>query len=684
MHWIDMRNIRHKKWQQIVILGYLSLSFPSRTQAATVVDTTRSKHTALQTVSFDQVHWRGGFWRSRTETCFESSIPSMWRMMRDGTYKPFLGHFLIAAGKAEGDYHGAKWNDGDFYKWLEGAIVANAQMPSAELTEAINVSVEAIAAAQREDGYLHTPVLVANRNGNSAVKPFQDRHAFEMYNMGHLLTTACVHYRATGDETLLTAAERAAEFLWTTFKKPTPELARNSICPSHYMGALELYRTTRNPLHLQLARTFLEMRKLVVNGGDDNQDRVPFLQQTEPVGHAVRANYLYAGATDFYTETGEEQYLSVLEQLWTEMTNKKMYITGACGSLYDGASPDGSVRQTQITRVHQSYGRNYQLPQTTAHNETCANIANLMWAWRMFLATGDAKYIDVVELALYNSILSGVSLSGTEYFYVNPLRVTEPLPTELRYPRTRQKFFTSFCCPPNLVRTIAESNSYAYAKSEDALLVNLYGQSELKTKVAGGDLTLSCKTDYPWNGQVELRILQAPEDPLALKLRIPGWADSFTLSLNGKTRLTPPVEQGYAVVDRVWKQQDVLRLELPLRPRILESHPLVEETSNQLAVMLGPVVYCLESHDLKPSVRIDEVLLPRDAKFESRYRPDLLGGVTTLHTTAIARDARDWGTQRFRQVHHEDAEKVSLELIPYYAWANRGPGEMTVWINAGN
>ena len=252
------------------------------------------------------------------------------------------------------------------------------------------------------------------------------------------------------------------------------------------------------------------MRSIVKDGGDDNQDRVPFVKQREALGHAVRANYLFAGAADLYMENGDSALRDSLEAIWHNVTTKKMYVTGGCGALYDGASPDGTSKQSTITRIHQAYGRNYQLPNVTAYNETCATIGNVLWNWRMFLATGEARYIDVLELSLYNSVLSGVSLEGTDYFYVNPLRNEKPLPTELRWSRTRVPFVTSYCCPPNVVRTIAQASNFAYAKQSDAILVNLYGANRFVTKLGDEAVGLTQATNYPWDGTVKLTVDRCP------------------------------------------------------------------------------------------------------------------------------------------------------------------------------
>jgi len=641
-----------------------------------------SEFIKLCPIGFEEVRWTDGFWHDRTRVCYEQSVPAMWELMRGTRYKPFLQHFLIAAGQAEGEHHGAKWNDGDFYKWMEAAIATVSVTGDEKLRLAIEESIHAIGAAQRDDGYLHTPVLIANRNGDNSIQPFQDRHAFEMYNMGHLLTTACLHYRITGKDNLLIIAKKAADFLIETFRDPTPELARNSICPSHYMGAVDLYRATADPRYLELAQTFLRMRNLVTEGGDDNQDRIPFTKQREIVGHAVRSNYLYAGVADIFTETGDEQLMEPLQALWENMTRKKLYITGACGALYDGASPDGSADQANITRVHQAYGRNYQLPNTTAHNETCANIGNLMWSWRMFTLTGEAKYVDVLELALYNSILSGVSLSGTEFFYVNPLRVVDPLPTRLRYPRTRQPFFTSFCCPPNLLRTIAEVSGYAYSKTSDAVWVNLYGANKLTTALHEQSLKLSQRTDYPWDGNVEIQLEECPEQEFAIKLRIPAWASGSSVTLNG-SKLNIELSEGeYVEVRRSWRPGDIVKLNLPMNAKIMEAHPLVEEVNNQIAVKRGPIVYCLESHDLPSGITLEQVALPRNIVLQARHDNQFLQGLTVLEGDALANDQSKWKDQLYREQQPRQAKAFSVKLIPYYAWANRGPSEMSVWLPA--
>ena len=670
----------------IICCTALIIAASTRIRAADIVDVEHSRAAKVESIGLDEVQWTSGFWAERFTTLREQSLPAMWEIMRGHEFKPFYEHFLIAAGDLKGDYHGAAWNDGDFYKFLEGVAAVFAATHDAELEEILESSIDAIARAQRDDGYIHTPVLIRQRNGDATAKPFSDRADFEMYNMGHLLTAACLHHRVTGRDDFLAVARKTAAFLEGAFASPTPELARNSVCPSHYMGVVELYRTTREERHLRLAQKLFAMRNLGAKGGDDNQDRVPFPDHREVVGHAVRANYLYAGAADLLLETGDNALRRPLDACWQNLVEKKMYVTGGCGALYDGASPDGGADQAHITRVHQAYGRNYQLPNTTAHNETCAAIGSVLWNWRMFLATGEVRYVDVLELALYNSVLSGVSLSGTEYFYVNPLRRTDPPPVPLRWARERVPFVTSYCCPPNVLRTIAQVSGYAYAKTDEAILVNLYSGNSLKTTIADGDggeapLRLNQATDYPWSGAVRITVDACPEREFAFKLRIPGWAEGAAIRINGAPVDVATRSATFAEVRRVWRAGDVLELDLPLPVVLLEANPLVEETRNQIAVKRGPLVYCLESPDLPPEVRVEDVAITASHSLAPRHDPALLGGVTLLEGRLLAHKTPPWNNELNRPLATAPPKKeIAARLIPYYVWSNRGKSEMSVWL----
>jgi DUF1680 family protein len=651
---------------------------------AGLTDTTASPHVVVRSVGLTEVRWTTGFWADRFETCRKETLPAMGRIMEGTEHSQFLHNFRIAAGLEKGKHRGPPWNDGDCYKWLEAAAAVYAVTRDADLDRKMDEAIAVIAKAQRDDGYLHTPVLIRARNGDKSARPFEDRLNFEMYNLGHLFTAACVHHRATGKKTLLAVAVKAADFLHRALAEPTPELARNAVCPSHYMGAIELYRTTRDKKHLELARKFLAMRDLVHDGTDDNQDRLPFHKQTEAVGHAVRANYLYAGVADVYAETGDKTLLDPLCKIWDNVARRKLYVTGACGALYDGASPDGSKDQKQISHTHQAYGRDYQLPNSTAHNETCAAVGNVLWNWRMLQITGDARFADALELSLYNAVLAGVSLDGTRFFYTNTLRQLDRMPARLRWSRGREEWISCYCCPPNVARTVAEVGGYAYGRAGDAIWVHLYGGNTLDTQLpAGGRVKLTQTTDYPWDGRVRITLDAVPVREFALKLRIPHWASGATLMVNGKAWKETPAAGRYAKVRRKWAARDVVELTLPMRVRLLQAHPLVEEARNQVAVQRGPLVYCLESTDLDKGVTVSDVRIPRRIELKPRFEPKRLGGITVLKGKAEIASEPAWGNELYRDLPTDDPRPMSIRLIPYYAWGNRGPSEMTVWMPLG-
>ncbi|MBV9122427.1 MAG: glycoside hydrolase family 127 protein, partial [Planctomycetes bacterium] len=341
----------------------------------------------------------------------------------------------------------------------------------------------------------------------------------------------------------------------------------------------------------------------------------------------------------------------------------------------------GSPDQKEISRVHQAYGREYQLPNSTAHNETCASVGLVLWNWRMLQITGEARYADTLERALYNAVLAGVSLDGQHFFYTNTLRQLDPMPVELRWPRTRARYISCFCCPPNVARTLAEASSYVYGYSEDSLWVHLYGSNRLNTVLPGrGPIRLTEETDYPWDGHVRFKIEAAPGGPLTLRLRIPGWSRGGTLAVNGSPVSTPQEPGTYAAVRRTWSAGDVVELKLPMPVRLLQAHPLAEELRHQVAVQRGPIVYCLESKDLPEGVRVMDVVLPRAIELKPRFDARLLGGVMVLEGRAEALSEPPWGKQLYRELPEVRIQSIDLRLIPYYAWDNRGPSEMTVWM----
>ncbi|HVW59403.1 MAG TPA: glycoside hydrolase family 127 protein [Puia sp.] len=642
----------------------------------------QSKHTVLKTTILGEVHWTTGFWADRFAIVRDSMIPGLWRTYTDPNISHAFKNFEIAAGLDTGSHIGPPFHDGDFYKLLEGMAAVYAMTKDRRLDSLMDKAINVIARAQKPNGYIHTPTLIEERNHPGKTRAFEDRLNFETYNMGHLMTAACVHYKATGKKSFLALAIKAANYLDSFYRRSSPELARNAICPSHYMGIVELYRTTGNPEYLRLAQNLIDIRGLVDNGTDDNQDRVPFRRQTTAMGHAVRANYLYAGVADLYAETGEDSLWYCLDKIWHDVVERKLYITGACGALYDGVSPDAtSYNPAEIQEVHQAYGRAYQLPNTTAHNETCANIGNVLWNWRMLLASGKAQYADALEQSLYNSVLSGASLDGERFFYTNPLRSYHSFPYQLRWEDGRQPYIAlSNCCPPNLGRTLAEVAGYMYCISEKGLWVNLYGGNRLSTSLEdGSSLRVIQKTEYPWDGKIVLTLQQAPSKDLSIFLRIPGWCKNASLRINGKATTNALTPGTYAEVHRTWKKGDIITLEIPMPAELITANPMVEETRGQIAVRRGPVVYCLESPDLPRGTDILRIAMPLDAGIKPLPMHIGKSRFMGLATTAkVLPD--DTGRLLYREVSRQPARDVPVTLIPYYAWANRGQSDMTVWM----
>lgn len=652
-------------------------------QQKALVNTSKSAFAPLSSIDMGNVQWTSGFWAERFSVCRNAMVPHLWKTYTDPNLSHSFKNFEIAAGLDTGVHAGPPFHDGDFYKLLEAVASVYAVTKDKQLDALMDSVIPVIARSQREDGYIHTPVMIARRNKAAGVKEFEDRLNFETYNMGHLMTAACVHYRATGKTTLLKPAIKAANYLDHFYKIASPELARNAICPSHYMGVVELYRATGNSAYLQLAKNLINIRGYVENGTDDNQDRIPFRQQTTAMGHAVRANYLYAGVADVYAETGEDSLMACLNSIWEDVVYRKMYITGACGALYDGVSPYGtSYEPREIQKTHQAYGRAYQLPNMTAHNETCANIGNVLWNWRMLQITGDAKYADVLELALYNSVLSGISLDGDRFFYTNPLSASGRFPYQLRWNGGRINYIRlSNCCPPNVVRTIAEAVNYTYGLSDKGLWVHLYGGNTLSTHMKdGAALKLSQQTNYPWDGKITLTLEAAPATAFTVFLRIPGWSKNARVLVNGKPAGVDIRSGQYAALHRSWKAGDVITLHLPMPVTLMESNPLVEETRNQVAVKRGPIVYCLESADLPKGANLFDIVLPGEAKLQPVPMNIDNNNLVGLSGTVLLRKDTGWTNVLYREAAVNDTRPVKVTFIPYFAWGNRGLSDMAVWV----
>lgn len=645
-----------------------------------VTDTVDSPYARLFCTQVGQVIWTDGFWAQRFRICKDTMIPNMWRLLADPNISHAYQNILIAAGLRQGRHRGPRWHDGDFYKWLEAAAYVYGQSRDKDLDWLMDQIIDVISNAQREDGYIHSPVIIGQRNRQADIREFLDRLDFETYNMGHLITCACIHYRATGKTSLLSVAKRAADYLYRLYLDSPQTLANNAICPSHYMAIVELYRTVRDPRYLELAKGLIRIRDLVTNGTDDNQDRIPFRLQRKAVGHAVRANYLYAGAADVFLEAGDQTILEALQAIWQDVTSTKLYVTGATGALYNGASPDGSSDHRSIQLVHQAYGRPYQLPNTTAYNESCATIGFLMWAWRMWLITADPRCMDLLELSLYNGVLSTISLDGKRFLYRNTLRQVEGLPFELRWSDEREPYISCFCCPPNIVRTIAEAASYAYNLSKEQIWINLYGTNILKTALPDGSrIHLRQVTNYPWDGRILISVEQVPDHRIGINLRIPSWAKGAKVLINNK-RVEGVIPGQYLQLLRPWRKGDSIELILPMDTVMLEAHPLVEECRNQVALKRGPIVYCLESKDLPPDIKIHQIALPNNCRFHAIYKPEILGGLVVLGCKALAFDRGSSELSLYKPISALRPRPIDILLIPYYAWGNRGRSEMSVWL----
>ncbi len=646
----------------------------------------RSPHALVQPLPFGTVAWTGGFWQQRFELCRQTILPNMREALLSPTNAARLHNFEIGAGVAEGQHVGVNWSDGDCYKWIEAMAHVYAQTHEPSLAQEMEHWIGLIARTQAPDGYINTQIQFHPQR-----QRWDKRIHHELYNMGHLLTAACVHHAATGSPQFLAVAVKLADYLYGVFQPRPPELGHFGWNPSNIMGLVDLYRVTGEPRYLELAGIFVDMRGSQPwpanpwgrvwtddpHPGDQNQDRVPLRQENEAVGHAVTAAYLYCGAADVAAETGETVLVDSLERVWRNVIRRKLYLTGAIGAYHNGVS-------SRHDMVHEAFGRDYELPNATAYNETCANIGNAMWARRLLALSGRAEYADEMERVLYNSALSPMDLDGTRFCYCNPLaRQGTEVPLLSHDTPERWRTHTCYCCPPQVARTLAGLHEWAFGWDDGSLWVHLYGSSSLTVDVPGnGCLALTIETDYPWDGKVQLRMEQAPTGAFALRLRVPGWAAEATIALNGQP--AEPVPAGeYAVLCREWQVGDTVTLDLPLRVRRMVANPNVEETRNQVAIMRGPVVYCLEAADLPADVPIHEISVPRDAVWTVRHDASFLGGVILLETEAWRRPGPDWADCLYAELPSTPAEPQPIRLIPYYAWLNRGNRQMRVWLPLG-
>jgi len=616
---------------------------------STVVCTRGSAYARLKSVGMREVQLTAGLLHERFQTNIAAGIPAGWRQLWESYTIP---NFYVVSGRRPGEVQGPRYIDSDGYKWLEGACWAYAHTQDETLKAWIDEFVDVIEAAQEEDGYVNTHFM-----GERKSLRFTDLdHAHEIYCFGHLTQAAIAHHRVTGEDKLLNVARRFADLLYRLFG---PE-GRWGTCghPEAEMALIELYRETGERRYLQLASRMVDARGQkppVLDGSIYLLDHAPFREQREAVGHAVRALYLYAGATDLYMETGEAALLDTLHALWEDVFTRKAYVTGGLGARYEG----------------EAFGLAYELPNLRAYAETCAAIAGFMWNWRMLQVEAQARYADWMEIALYNGILSGVSLDGTRYFYMNPL--------ESRGGYERSPWFGCACCPPNVHRTLASLPGYLYSLDEQTVYVHFYADSQLDTRLPDGQpVQIRVQTDYPWSGDI---LLQPSAGSYALALRIPGWASDVELRVNGER--VEAVPGSYAIVQREWRDGDSVQLTLPMPIELLRANPRIEEDRASGMLRRGPVVYCVEQTDLPAGDLMDLYLPEETSGLRAEYVPSLLGRVVAIEGNAlldtVPRDSQPLYVPASRYVPPRHRE-VPVRWVPYYAWANRGAGAMKVWL----
>ena len=627
-------------------------------------------------VPFTDVHFTDNFWLPRIETIRNVTVPFAFRKCEE-THR--IDNFAVAAGIKEGKFNSPyPFDDSDVYKIMEGASYLLAVKEDNGLDAYMDSLISLIGAAQEPDGYLYTTRTI----GGSSIHPWAGKkrwenerdNSHELYNVGHMYEAAVAHYQATGKRDFLDIAIKSADLVCNTFG---PEEGKLTVAPGHQeveIGLVKLYRATGDRRYLDLSKFFLDARgkydkydrnsKDQFRSGAYWQDHKAVIDQDEAVGHAVRAAYMYSAMTDVAALRNEQTYRVAVDNLWDNVTGKKMYITGGIGS----------------TRHGEAFGKNYELPNSTAYCETCASIANCMWNLRMFMLHGDAKYIDVLERSLYNAVLSGISLDGKEFFYPNVLSCDEN-------GAERSEWFNCSCCPSNLSRFVPSIPGYVYATSDAGVYVNLYGANQAGITLGNGKrIDMSQKTSYPWEGNIELTVTPESKQEFSIMLRIPGWVDNrpvpsdlytymnadekkIVIKINGEVQ-NAPIEKGYAVLARKWEPGDVIQLTLPMEVHKNKANDKVEADINHLSVERGPIVYCAEFADNNGAV-LNYVLKSGD-EFAVSPAPALFDGVNLLKGH-VDRVVADKNYEVIKSV------KDSLTLIPYYARSHRGNGEMTVW-----
>lgn len=619
----------------------------------------------VRPIPFTDVKLTDKFWAPRVKLNHEVTIPiALKHCYSTGR----VDNFLFAANIKEGEFCTQyPFDDSDIYKIIEGAAYSLQTIPDPKLDAQLDSLIDYIGKAQEPDGYLYTNRTINPKKthpwAGSERWEMESDLSHELYNVGHLYEAAAAHYLATGKRSLLDIAIKSADLHVEVFG---PGKMMRS--PGHQvieMGLVKMYRVTGKKEYLDLAKFFIDSRghNSPHARGEYSQDHLPVTEQTEAVGHAVRATYLYSGMADVAAITNDKAYVAALNKIWENLVTKKLYITGGIGA----------------EAGHEGFGPDYELPNMSAYNETCASIGSIFWNYRMFLLSGDSKYFDIVEQTLYNGMVDGVSLTGDHFFYPNPL--------ESMGQHSRSEWFGCACCPSNVCRFIPSVPGYVYGQTDNRIYVNLYLQSSAAVELNGEKIDFEQVTEFPWKGNVQLRINSSSTKPFEMALRIPGYArnevlpgnlyafaDSFkpeySIKVNGK-KADFRLEKGYALLSKQWEKGDVIELELPLETRRVKADYRIKADYGKTALMRGPLVYCVEWPETE-NKHVLNLVLPATAKLKTEFKPEMLGGITTISGSGKSLKKNQKGNI-------EEAE-AKITAIPYFAWANRGPGEMAVWL----
>lgn len=617
--------------------------------------------TAIRPLSITAVELKDGFWAPRMETNRKVTI---WHEIDECEKTDRIKNFVVAAGSAGQKQEGYIFNDSDVYKVIEAAGYILAKGRDAKLEAKIDAWIDLISAAQEPDGYLCTMVTSGIKAKTGIQRWDEGGGEHELYNVGHMYEAAAAYWYATGKRKLLDISEKNANLICETFREGGRRHA-----PGHEeieIGLVRLFDATGNRKYLDQAKWFLDERGNKARKhrfGEYSQDHLPVVEQTTAVGHSVRAAYLYSGMVDVGTHFNDRRYWTASAKIWEDVVRSKTYLTGGIGS-------SGS---------NEGFSGEYALPNLSGYAETCATIANIFWNERLFLLFGDAMYVDVLERGLYNAFLSGYGLDGKCFFYPNPLQSVNGA--------KRAAWFGCACCPPNVARLIASLPQYVYGVDQDAVFVNLYVESEAKAHVGGVDVAITQKTRHPWEGKVEILVSPEKTAEFAIRVRIPGWArnqvfpsdlysgsepGAFLLKLNGQA-VKGELIHGYFSIQRTWKKGDRVELELPMNPIWVRSNPKVSDNVGRVAVQRGPIVYCAEFADQETKSVLDRVVESGDL-LTAKWHDDL-GGYMGLTTQSRIAQRTDDGIKVAKT-------EIPLNLIPYYVWAHRGPGQMAVWLAA--